>query len=74
MSNMNQDDMRPEYDFSKGERGKFYRPGTMLRLPVYLTPELHAQLSATAERKGLSLSDLVNDILTKELAIAEALR
>lgn len=28
--------MRDEYDFSKGERGKFYHPGAELRLPVYL--------------------------------------
>lgn len=32
--------MRREYDFSKGERGKFYRPGTQLNLPVYLEQDL----------------------------------
>jgi len=32
--------MKKEYDFSKGERGKFYRPGAKLNLPVYLEPEL----------------------------------
>jgi hypothetical protein len=32
--------MKKEYDFSKGERGKFYRPGTKLNLPIYLEPDL----------------------------------
>jgi len=32
--------MKKEYDFSKGERGKFYRPGIQLNLPVYLEPDL----------------------------------
>jgi hypothetical protein len=32
--------MRKEYDFSKGERGKFYRPGIQLNLPIYLEPDL----------------------------------
>ena len=32
--------MKKEYDFSKGERGKFYRPGTELNFPVYLEPDL----------------------------------
>jgi len=25
--------MKPEYDFSKGERGKFFRPGARLNIP-----------------------------------------
>ena len=32
--------MKKEYDFSKGERGKFYRPDAKLNLPVYLEPDL----------------------------------
>jgi hypothetical protein len=28
--------MKSEYDFSKGERGKFYRPDVELNIPVYL--------------------------------------
>jgi hypothetical protein len=32
--------MKKEYDFSKGERGKFYRPDARLNLPVYLEPDL----------------------------------
>jgi hypothetical protein len=32
--------MKKEYDFSKGERGKFYRSDIQLNLPVYLEPDL----------------------------------
>jgi hypothetical protein len=32
--------MKKEYDFSKGERGKFFRPDAKLNLPVYLEPDL----------------------------------
>jgi hypothetical protein len=32
--------MKKEYDFSRGERGKFYRPDIQLNLPVYLEPDL----------------------------------
>ena len=32
--------MKKEYDFSKGERGKFHRPGAKLNLPVYLESDL----------------------------------
>ncbi len=28
--------VRPEYDFSKGERGKFFRPNADLPSPIYL--------------------------------------
>jgi hypothetical protein len=32
--------MKREYDFSKGERGKFYSAGAQLNLPVYLEPDV----------------------------------
>lgn len=31
--------MKPEYDFSKGERGKFYRPDAKLNVPLDLNTE-----------------------------------
>lgn len=34
------DDIKKEYDFSKGERGKFYHVDTRLNLPIYLEPDL----------------------------------
>lgn len=32
--------MRKEYDFSKGERGKFYRPDIKMNIPIYLDEEV----------------------------------
>ena len=32
--------LKKEYNFPKGERGKFYRPDAKLNLPVYLEPDL----------------------------------
>lgn len=40
--------MPAEIDFSKGVRGKFFRPGAELRLPVYLDAEVQAYLAQRA--------------------------
>jgi hypothetical protein len=32
--------MKRNYDFSKGERGRFYRPDAELSIPIYLEPDL----------------------------------
>jgi len=45
-----------------------------LRLPVYLEEPLQEYLSAAAERKGRSLTELVNDLLRKEVAIVETIK
>jgi len=66
--------MKREYDFSKGERGKFYRPGAKLNLPIYLDDEVLGYLSERAQSKGIDLSQLVNQILRKEIELVEALR
>lgn len=66
--------MKREYNFSKGERGKFYKPGAVFKLPVYLEESVQAWLAAHAERKGIELSDLVNDLLKREIEIIESLK
>lgn len=68
------DDMPEEIDFSGGTRGKFYREGMKLRLPVYLDDALQAQLGALASAKGVELSALVNDLLRKDLELIEMAR
>jgi uncharacterized DUF497 family protein len=60
--------MRDHYDFSKGVRGKFYQSDAKFHLPVYLDQEVELQLAARAEAKGVELSELVNELLRKELA------
>jgi hypothetical protein len=64
--------MREEYDFKGGERGKFYRPGAKLQLPVYLDGRVESWFSEKAERKGVSLDDLLNEVLKRETALIES--
>ena len=54
-------------------RGQFYSCSAGLHMPVYLDPELQSRLLAIAIRKGVSLSDLVSQLLRKEIEIAEVL-
>jgi hypothetical protein len=66
--------MKPEYDFKNAERGKFFHPGAVLRLPIFLEPEVQDYLAAKAQAKNIDLDDLVNDLLKQEIRIAESLR
>lgn len=66
--------MKPEYDFSKGERGKFYRPDAKLNIPVYLDKEILACLSERAKSKGVEVAQLVNEILRKDIELFEAVK
>jgi hypothetical protein len=66
--------MKDHYDFSKGQRGKFHKADAVFRLPVYLDEAVQAYLAARAEAKGIELSDLVNDLLKREIDIIEAVR
>jgi hypothetical protein len=66
--------MNDEYDFSKGERGKFHRSGARMNLPVYLDEEVLRYLRERAEAKGVSLSDLVNDLLRRDIDIIQAVK
>ncbi|MGB7415481.1 MAG: hypothetical protein WA902_14840 [Thermosynechococcaceae cyanobacterium] len=64
--------MKPEYDFSKAERGKFYRPNARFNVPVYLDDEVLEFFMKRAESKGVDLDELVNDLLKKDIALVEA--
>ena len=48
--------MKKEYDFSKGERGKFYKPDLKLNLPIYLDPETRSFIEKIAKKKKADLS------------------
>ena len=63
--------MKKEYDFSKGERGKFYRKGAELRLPIYLDPKLQKQLERLAQKKGKDIGEMVNQLVQKEVEVIE---
>jgi hypothetical protein len=42
---------KKEYDFSKGVRGKFYRPNAKLNLPIYLDDDIADFIQTYAKRK-----------------------
>jgi predicted HicB family RNase H-like nuclease len=59
--------MKDEYDFSLGERGKFFKPDARLNLPVYLDEEVSTYLRKQAEAKGKELNEIVNEMLEKHI-------
>jgi hypothetical protein len=59
--------MKSRYDFSKGERGKFYRPDAVFKLPVYLDQQVEEYLAKKAEARGIELSELVNELLKEDI-------
>jgi hypothetical protein len=65
--------MRKEYDFSKGERGKFYRPDMKLNIPIYLDEEVSAFVDKIASKKKIDRSSVVNELLRGDIKIAEAI-
>jgi hypothetical protein len=66
--------MKDQYDFSKGERGKFFRPNAELRLPVYLNADVEAYLTERAAEKGVPLGEMVNALLKQEIQIIESVK
>jgi len=65
--------MRKEVDFSKGVRGKFYRPGLKLELPVYLDDEALAFVQRVARKKKTDVSSVVNQLILSDKRLAEVI-
>jgi len=63
--------MKRIYDFSRGVRGKFYREDAELRLPIYLDAKLQKQLEDLAQKNGKDVSELVNQLLKREVQLIE---
>ncbi len=63
--------MKKEYDFSKGERGKFYKPDLKLNLPVYLDSEAYSFVKKIAEKKQEDVSTIVNNLIKTDKEIAD---
>ena len=65
--------VKKEYDFSKGERGKFYHPDLKLNIPIYLDEEVSAFVEKIAAKKRIDRSAVVNELLRGDIKIAEAM-
>lgn len=54
-------------DCSGAKRGKFYRKGAALRLPIYLNAPLQQRLERIAEKNGKDLGEVVREMLTRDV-------
>ena len=66
--------MKDEYDFSKGERGKFYREDARFYLPIYLDPEVESFVEKIAKKQKKNLSEIVNNILGDTMKDANVMK
>lgn len=62
--------IQPEYDFSNAERGKFFDPDAQSRIPIYLESDSLAFVEEVAQRRGVDISEVVNDLIIAERNVA----
>ena len=61
--------MKREHVFSRAVRGKFYRKGAELRLPIYLEAKLQKQLGRLVLKNGKDPSDMVNQMVQRQVEL-----
>lgn len=66
--------MKIQYDFSRGERGKFYDPKTLFNLPIYLDPEMTQFIREIADRKNTDMNNIVNSLLHKNKELMDSMK
>jgi len=66
--------MKAEYDFSKGERGRFYHPDAMFSFPVYLEPDVSDFMSQLADEKDVDIQELVNEWLRVNIKLVQSVQ
>ncbi len=65
--------MKCEYNFSRAVRGKFFRNGAELNLPVYVDSSTHRRLERIEKKNGKPVTELVNQLLKKDVELLESL-
>jgi hypothetical protein len=69
------DPMPTEIDFSKGVRGLHHIPPTAkVFVPTSIERSVWQYFSAKAQKNGVDLSDLLSDVLKRDIEINEALK
>lgn len=66
--------MKPEYDFSNAEQGKFYHPSATFHYPIYLEPDVDNFLKKIAEEKNIDVQILVNELLRNNIKIIQSVQ
>ncbi len=67
-------EMRKEYDFSQGERGKFFKKDAKFNLPVYLEDDILDYLENIARKKKADVSSVVNQLLRSDIQMIESVK
>ena len=68
------DDMPDEIDFSSGVNGLHHIPaGSRIFLPASIERSVWEYFARKAEEKGIGLSDLLTDVLKRDIEINETL-
>jgi len=65
--------MKAEYNFSRGERGKFYSPNAAFSFPVYLEPDVNDFMNQLADEKEVAVQDLVNEWLRASIKLIQSI-
>ena len=65
--------MKREYDYSRGVRGKFFRKGAELHLPIYVDSATRRWLEPIAKQNGKPVTELVNQLLKRDVELLESL-
>jgi len=66
--------MKEEYDFSKGERGKFYKPDAVFSFPFYLEPDIDDFMNKLANEKDVNVQELVNEWLRVNIKLVRSVQ
>ena len=69
------DDMPAEIDFRSGQRGLHHTPpDSRILMPVSIDRAVWEYFAAKAKQNGVEMSDLLTDLLKRDIEISEALK
>jgi len=66
--------MRKEYDFSKGEKGKFFKENIVINYPVYLEPKNLKFIQEITDKNKSEISKIVNELIENNIKLAKVLK
>jgi hypothetical protein len=66
--------MKPEYDFSQAEQGKFYHPQAKLQYPIYLESDIDEFFRQIAQEKEIDVQVLVNEWLRNNIKLIQSIQ
>ena len=75
MSREPENELPPEIDFTGGSRGRHHlAQGSKVFMPVSIEGSVWNWFADKAEQRGVDLSELVTDVLRRDIEIGEALK